>query len=235
MKLKYCLHPLPISDKEEECYAKFQEVKTLSEEELINEISMYAGVSEPQVAMILAARNIVIKQQLEKGNNVRDSIARYYLSIQGKFKNKEDRFDKKRHKVLANISFVKSIRFNFDLLKLTKIRAQGKLPQPIKIYDTASQKTNQYITPSKISTIKGFDMQFEDNDPEQGVFIKNHTETIKVENIIQHSAKDIILFIPDQLPKGSLSIIVAGKNHKKDKIKRGTLPYTVKEAPKHSR
>ena len=76
-------------------------------------------------------------------------------------------------------------------------------------------------------------MQFEDDDPEQGVFIKNNTETIKVENIVQHSAKDIIMFVPDQLPKGSLSIIVVGKSHKKDKIKRGILPYVVQEAPQH--
>ncbi|MCB0212744.1 MAG: DUF4469 domain-containing protein [Anaerolineae bacterium] len=167
-----------------------------------------------------------------EGYSVLTPLVNLGVSIKGVFNSQDDTLDKKRHEVKARVNANKVFK---DIIKNQAQFQQQKpnrpMPQPIEcIIPTSSD--NSTLTPGGGMKLTGYNLQFDEADPAQGIFLVAEDQTrTRVQFMLQNTARELIFLIPNPLTPGPYTLEVKAR-FGNDNIRTGVLetPLAVPEA-----
>jgi hypothetical protein len=107
---------------------------------------------------------------------------------------------------------------------MEKVAPVINVPLPTTLEDIASGTINDTLTPGGVATLAGLRLNFNQDDPQQGVFFIGSSKTEhRAERILTHTGKQIVLMIPADLPSDeyTLEVRVLPKGNKE--VRKGVL------------
>lgn len=184
--------------------AKVNNIRTLGTEQLIEEmIGMGTGVTEIDISAVLLLLEQTIIKCLRRGDSVNiNNLLRLSLSIKGVYPERTETMTvkPKQLKVGATISknFVKKVQ---NQVTLEKCKPKKQTPSDLMVVDQAVGKDKNHLTIGNMITIRGYDLSFNPEMEDEGVFLENpaRAEFIKV-NYTDEIENQKLKFILKDIP-----------------------------------
>lgn len=237
MSIRYILLKNNLNDKKG-YVARVQPIGTLDMDEVIEHM-LHRGstVGRADVLAVLALYHSVIQDLVLQGYNVSTSLANFRVRVQGLFDDWDDKFDRRRHRVVAQTVPGKEFRQAIERkARLTRGRSVGAGPHPRQYTDVNSGARNSTLTPGGIGRLWGWRLKFDPADPDQGIFIRPLEEgrrairsgEVQVRVVAQNEPRVLIFQVPP-LPPGDYRLVVrastcaGGPVHEGDLYERLTV------------
>ncbi len=214
MSLQYSLFNNPLTADTDDLIARTQNVETVEFTEVLKMLTRRGlTTTDTEVESVINELIHTINEVISSGKSVNTPFANYRLSIKGLFEHPDDLFDNSKHKVKVNCNTGKSIKIDYETLKLEKVRAETSQPEIDKFIDYATLIENDRLTPGGTAEIKGELLKLDVSDTEQGIFLiaADSSET-RVENYMRNKPSDIIFIIPTVLASGTYFLEIRNKN-----------------------
>ncbi|MCB0168533.1 MAG: DUF4469 domain-containing protein [Anaerolineae bacterium] len=228
--IKYKTYPNDFLDGEELYRASIVSGNTITLDELFETMSFHHStltVADMQ-AFHTVYKQAILRALLE-GKRIQTDLMSFKLSMRGVFNGPEDYFDPKRHELVILIrpdsDFQDLVRLMANFEKQRAIKPQPELHKYINLRKGAS---NTVLSPSYNGRIEGYNLSFNEDDPQQGLFLiatSGHTNAgieIRLEDLSLATSTKIIFRTPDDLIPGPYKVemrAIFGK----DKMRIGVL------------
>lgn len=210
MSLSYALYPNKVSKGTNAYRALIKGRRKVTLDEIINRMSeRHAGITKGEAMAVLELFMNEVEYILEGGGVVSTPLFYAQCSVSGNFNNSSDYFHKNRHAIKINLrpgnrlkAFAQEIKAN---------RVQCNIPGPIitNITDMSTGVINSQITPGASAIIRGKRLQFNQDDPHQGIFFTGSDNAIyKADNVFLNTFSQLYVVIPETLPEGTYSLEV---------------------------
>lgn len=222
MSLNYSLFNNPLTTDTDDLIARVQNVETVEFQEVMKMLTRRGlTTTDTEAESVINELIHTINEIVSSGKSVNTPFANYRLSIKGVFNHPDDLFESSKHKVKINCNAGKSIKIDYDTLKLEKIRAESAHPDIDKFIDYTTQKEDELITPGGSAEIKGELLKIDSEDTEQGIFfIAGDGTEKKVEIFMRNKPSGIIFNIPEGLLAGNYILEIRNKNNGSNKLRK---------------
>jgi hypothetical protein len=173
---------------------------------------------------------------LQHGARVDTLTATYGVSVRGTFDHEEDSFSLDRHSVNATTNTGPVLTKAFEgWAEVRKAPRQNNAPHLVACMDYATRKKNEIITPGEAAKLSGNRLQFEQADPNQGIFFVNAADNgvTRVSLLLESGPRRIQFKIPAELTDGSYYLQVHTKVDEHGNRLIGELPYLLTVGPLH--
>jgi hypothetical protein len=226
MRIKYYLVENLMTPDPDDCRAQVTGYESVTEKEILEYITRTGSSITPAALKanyeeIIGAHEYFLKQ----GYGINTEFINVRPTIQGVFRNTDDKLDPSRHKIRFRATLGKRYNKTSNEVKTEKVEPVSNAPIISSLEDVVSSTVNESITPGGVATITGIRLKFKQDDPKQGIFLiaSDKTET-RAERILSHNGKQIVFLIPAGLPTDeyTLEIRVLPVNNK-EMLKNGTL------------
>ena len=208
-QVKYKLVPSAFSNGTEKYHASVEPYKSLSLEDIINEMEFRHSslTTSDMVAMFEDFGRTVIKR-IQEGDRVSTDLFQISLSIKGTFNSLDDGFDGNRHKVRICINpsraFKNAVTQN---VRVEKKLSEQPLPKPMWFFNLEGSEPNTVLSPTHMARIKGENLTFDQNDPQQGVFLvpdssPEPASAIRMTHFSQKTSGQVVFRVPEGLAPG---------------------------------
>jgi hypothetical protein len=165
---------------------------------------------------------------LKQGYGINTEFIRIKPVIVGVFDGDDDNFDPARHKIKFKVTLGKRYSHTADDVKTEKIIAPNNGPLPRTFEDLNSESVNETVTPGGTATLCGARLKFHQDNPQEGIFMIDSTNTEHhITKIIGISNATAVFQIPDDLAAGEYSLEVRTRYKNSKKLKTGKLPATL--------
>jgi hypothetical protein len=161
---------------------------------------------------------------LKQGYGINTEFIRVQPTLQGVLKDENDRFDSARHRVRFKVTLGKRYNRTSGEVKVEKTEAASNAPLPVQVEDIASGAVNEALTPGGAASLTGARLQFRQDDPVQGIFLKAAGAEIRVERILSQKGSQVVFLIPDSLEPGEYTLEVRILPRGNKNAKTGMLP-----------
>jgi hypothetical protein len=225
MKIKYYLVECPITPDPNDRRAQISEYEVISEVELFD----YMTRTGSAITMAEAKANYeeiigAMEYFLKQGYGINTEFIHIRPVIPGLFKNDEDRFDYTRHKIKFSTRLGKRYNRTADDVKVEKVEAPSSLPLPVTFEDIASATVNNMMTPDGVASLRGLRLNFNQDDPVQGIFlIDSRKNEYKIGRILSQKGTHIIFQLPRELMPEEYTLEVRMLPRGNKTIKKGML------------
>ncbi|NJK95900.1 MAG: DUF4469 domain-containing protein [Bacteroidales bacterium] len=231
MALSYAIYPNKVLKKNSEIFrALVKNRNTYDLDGIIDQmVERRAGITRGEALATLELFMSEIEFILENGGVVNTPLFYAQCSISGDFKNQEDRFYPSRHKVKINLRPGKRLKALSENIKTTKVKSNVPEPLLTGFTNMGNGAKNSLLTPGVMGIVQGKRLQFDESDPEQGVFLlmEESNRSCKVEEIFKNSFSQLYIKIPGDLKPGSYQLQVRS-NLKTKTLRSGTLHAKLK-------
>jgi len=217
------------SDSNEYIATVNQWVKTDLDQIIDYMVAEGTGLTRPQALAYFEKLIQSFEHFIEIRGGVSTPLFNIRTTITGVFHDKGDKFDPKRHTIQLRISPGSRLKELKSRLKLTKERSQEHTPNPLSFIDYISETKNQMATPQSVATIRGYELKFDPNDVNQGIFFIPENGTKANVRVITYSfirAKEVHFMIP-LLPPGKYTVVVQAIMRGHKKIRGGVLEHII--------
>jgi hypothetical protein len=161
---------------------------------------------------------------LKQGYGINTEFLVIHPVIHGVFRDEDDKFDPKRHKIKFKATLGRRFNHVTDDVKVEKISPPNNLPLPVTVDDLNSGTSNDVITPGGVATLTGTRLKFNQKDLKQGIFLIDSTQNeYRIENLLSHTGSKIILQFPAALAAGEYSLEVRYIPAQSKKMRTGKL------------
>lgn len=186
------------------CVAVTHSNQTYSFEDLLDRM-VWSGSTLTRAEVLGVFEELIrcIEEFVTDGGSVHTPLFTIAPSITGVFKNKKDQFHDNRHQVRLRIQAGARLRDMEQKIKVKKIDPALQKPQIFALYDMASKTCNNILTPGRGATISGKQLQFDEADPEQGIFLisDDTDQAIRISSeLMRNMPKELIFIVPDLQP-----------------------------------
>jgi hypothetical protein len=98
-------------------------------------------------------------------------------------------------------------------VNIIKVESKDKGPRLTNVLDHRSKTSNELLTPGGAVQLEGRRLNFDESDPEQGVFLINTVSQVAVRiELVMHNKPSLIWFeVPQTLPPGTYHLEVRTK------------------------
>ncbi|WP_028974304.1 DNA-binding domain-containing protein [Spirochaeta cellobiosiphila] len=206
--INYYLIKSELDTNQEEPYvAHINHNQVLDQNDLIKVMAhKNTTVTRQDILVVLDLFEEVIEDQLLLGNKISTNLFQFKLSLGGRFKNRTESYDKKKHQLRAlcnlNLSFKKRIS---RLASLTAIQKRKSHIAIDTIMDFGSS-SGRHITPGGLCEIKGYGYSPYEEDKLQIQLIHDDGQVYVVDQIHRILPKSILCNWPSFLPKGIYTV-----------------------------
>jgi hypothetical protein len=209
-QLEYTLHENKLKGDPDSFYAKVSNTGTATIDDLIDEATGSGStLTRAEAYAFLEEFNRAELKFLKAGYRINTEMYNISHSISGIFNNRKDKYDAIRHSVNINVSpgtKLKSIESEFSP---TVIEYTQELPVIDMVKDITSQTANEKLTPGGVADITGHRLSFDNNDPNQGVFLVSIDGlTYRASVFIRLKPSELIFTIPEEAKPGTYFIEV---------------------------
>jgi hypothetical protein len=168
-------------------------------------------IGKGEIIAVLSYFMNVVRYYLQMGFIVDTPFVRYLPGIKGTFASYIDHFDHSKHTLRVNVQTGYQLVDALKEVSVEKIESSVQDPNLLEYTDHNSGKANT-ITPGGVGTIKGYRLDFNLEDQEQGIYLVNGKASYKVKTVARNSRKELIFSIPDRLKRGTYRIELRKKN-----------------------
>lgn len=162
-----------------------------------------------------------------EGHNVLTPLVNLGVSIAGNFKSADAPFDKKIHKVKARANASKVFKDTVE--KQAQVQQQmpnRPMPQPDECI-IPNSADNSTLVPGGGMKLRGHNLQFDEADPQQGIFLVAGDQTrTRIEMVLHNTARELIFLVPHTLTSGPYTLEVRGR-YGNDNVRGGVLERTL--------
>ncbi|MCB9104755.1 MAG: DUF4469 domain-containing protein [Anaerolineales bacterium] len=162
-----------------------------------------------------------------EGNSVLTPLVNLGVSIAGNFRSADDTFDRKRHKVKARVNASKVFKDKVEQqAQVQQQKPNRPMPQPGECI-IPNSADNRTLTPGGGMKLRGHNLQFDEADPQQGIFLVAEDQTrTRVEVVLHNTARELIFLVPNTLTSGSYTLEVRVR-YGNDNVRAGVLESTL--------
>jgi len=187
------------------------------------------GLTRPQALAYFEKLMQSIEHFIEIRGGITTPLFQVRTTISGVFLNKSDMFDPSRHSINLRIRPGFRLKKLKSRLKLEKEISRVHTPFPESFIDTGSETTNRLATPQSIAVLKGDNLKFDPNDPNQGVFFipENGSNASIRTNFYSRIKPSEINFLIPPLPTGNYTIVVQAIMRGHKSIRAGVLEPVI--------
>lgn len=210
MPIRFALYRNPFQKKKEELVARVLPRACAGDREVIDMILLRNnGLTRSEVMAVLEEYTVALEYLLQDGQSVHTSLVKLDASIKGKFRDAQDRFDPKRHKVCLNASPGKRLR---KLLKGAKAyRQEPSSPQPyiesFQHFDT-QLPAHTFLQGIPVR-LRGSYLKINTEREDEGIYLKaQNREVWKVRQLMTNFPGELLFIMPDDIPAGTYQIEV---------------------------
>jgi len=163
-----------------------------------------------------------------EGCNVLTPLVNLGVSIKGNFDSQHDSFDASRHRVEPRVHANAQFKRKFQMIaKVQQQKANRPMPQPEEYINPNNGDDNQMLTRGGGGKLRGHELQFEAEDPNQGIFLIAEDQTrIHIEGILHNTQRELIFLVPNDLAAGEYAVEVRSR-FGTDNIRSGFLEGMV--------
>lgn len=163
-----------------------------------------------------------------EGCNVLTPLVNFGVSIKGNFDSQYDSFDATRHRVEARANANKQLKDK--ILAQARVQQQKPnrpMPQPEECINPNNGDGNEVLTPGGGAKLRGHALQFDVDDPNQGIFlIDSDQNRTRIETMLHNTARELIFLVPNDLTTDDYTIEVRAR-FGSGSIRSGFLDRTV--------
>lgn len=125
------------------------------------------------------------------------------------FTNKEDYFDKNRHRININVQSGPRLQKAIAKTATKKVAARERRPHPKKLKDFTTGSINDELTTGGSAELNGTMLKYDPEDSTQGIFLiaSDGTES-RVEQVLKNWPSLLLFVVPDHLSAGTYSLEV---------------------------
>ena len=165
-----------------------------------------------------------IQGYLQEGSSITTPFANFTSSIRGVFNGSTDAFESGRHAVVPVVNPGARLRdFYRTGIPVNKQEKSTKNPVLLEYLDHNSGERNSIVSPGGIASIKGYRLNFDRADINQGIFFiaQDGSET-RVENLGHNKPSQLMFMIPAGMASGNYILEVRIEH--RGSIVSGRLP-----------
>ncbi len=199
-------------------------IGTISYDQLINRVAdMHTTVSRSELLACFADSDTMIVRLLQEGYNVLTGLVYYTATVQGDFKDESDYFDRSRHHLKPLVLPTKRLNKSLRDAEVEKVLVEKPHPLPWACHDQASGTDNYLLTPGGTARVSGHNMNFEQEDPQQGIFFVDELKIrTQVEQIYWKDQAALVFVVPNLAP-GKYQLTVRGRQRNSEQVREGAL------------
>ena len=225
MPFTYALYPNPLK---ENYKAQAQNIETYALDDVVNQMTREGSILKPtECYAVLNAFFDQLAANLQKGIGFQSDYLRLMPGIKGAFEAKEDSFDPKKHKTVANVSAGKALKKAANKMETKKIDATPPKAAHIKqVQSLASQVQPPEIATGRPIEIKGELLKVDLEQPDEGVFLIHTTtqQTIPLTSIYRNYPSIIQCIVPDALPAGHYYLEIRNRPFRTKTLRTARFP-----------
>ncbi len=167
------------------------------------------GFTKPEIKGILDLFMEEVSDILKEGGSVTTPLFKAQCSIAGSFDGADDYFSSNRHQVRASLKPGTMLREMASQVRPKKTKSNLPRPHINQITDMSTGEVNSSLTPGGPVVINGSRLQFDPDDPDQGVFLVNEAQKyLRITPVFQNSFSSLMLMIPADLQTGTYRLLV---------------------------
>lgn len=231
MALKYWLSENPLTRNRNERVAVTQSLGAYTIEDVIDRmIRAGSSITKAEALATIEEFNQAVLEVLERGYTVNTPLFSIAPSITGVFKNDDDRFDVRRHKVKARFRAGSLLRDMAKNIKVKKVDTTARKPLISSFYDSYSRTANRLLTPGGAATICGKLLKVNEKEEQQGIFFIHNNSgkaTRVTEKLLRNKHGELIFLIPHELVAGAYTVEVRAVIRDVKAIRAGSLRYML--------
>lgn len=212
MTIHYKLQPCSLPGGHKKFRARVKYNRTYTMEDILDLLDYHsAGVSRATLLAVFEEIHLLLERMLLEGNKIETPLGIFGLKIKGYFPSDEARFTDAN---TLEITIVPTERLTKAVTLKAKIRKKpATVPEPsLHSYtNMAHPDSKNILTPGHMARVSGYDLKFDANDPQQGIFlrpVKNGNRSVsagpsvRVEEIGLNTGRQLIFHVPADLPVG---------------------------------
>lgn len=199
--MKYYLVENKLRD-ENNYVARVLATHTVNQASLINKM-LYkrSAIGKTDIVAVLNSFYETIVQCIEDGDTVNLPLFNINYSITGVFKNNEEVFSEKKHKLHLKLKAGKIIKNVLHEVPITKVASPNVHTQITQVVDIGSETTNLQITSEGLFELEGTRLKIAGTDAAVGLyFVSEDGSEIKVTRFSRNTFKNIIAQAPQLFP-----------------------------------
>lgn len=230
MPIRFYLQPNSITPNSHEQFARIAANDTLTADDIIKKaLRRGTTLTETDLKAVMNLLFTVIADEVVDGNVVLLPLVNIRPSISGTFSTITDTFDSTRHSTGASISSGVLLNYKMRDAKTEKISSSQLIPTLLEFKDMDSGSVNHLFTAGGIGQIVGSDLKFNTSNPEEGIFLVNHTTQSQTRiGVLAMRTKGKLLFkIPGTLATGQYSLEVRKAYGNANTIRKGVLNHVL--------
>ncbi|WPP48352.1 HU family DNA-binding protein [Catalinimonas niigatensis] len=210
MPIRFALYRNPFKKNKEERVARVLHRACAGDEEVVKMILLRnSGLTRSEVMAVLEEYTVALEYLLKDGQSVHTSLIKLEASIKGKFRDENDRFDPKRHKVCLNASPGKRLRKLLDREKA--YRQEPSSPQPyiegFQHFD--SQLPAHHFLPGIPVRLSGSYLKINPEKEDEGIYLKAANNKLwKISQLVTNFPGELLFMMPEGMPAGTYQLEV---------------------------
>ena len=232
MSSSYKLYKSNYSNGDDQYYAKVQHHEVMTEEDIVNMMMLNGSpFSKADTQAVIDKYHDTINIAAGNGWQIVTRNVRYSFTIKGVFNSPQDQFDPSRHQITATVQpgsdFKQAVENGIPIEKKATYKKRPEVDGYVNLYKGASDAE---LSPSHNARIYGHHLRFDQDDPDQGLFIlpvdgngiTNDNQAVQVEEFTRIAPKEITFRVPDDLNPGHYKLEVRAK-YRKSSLRTGEL------------
>jgi hypothetical protein len=225
MKIKYYLVANLISSDSNDRRAQVVDYEVITETEIFEYMTREgSSITMAEAKANYEALTGAFDYFLNQGYGFNTEFIKIRPVILGVYQDDNDKFDPTRHAIKYKASLGKRYARAAENVKVEKIAQPSNTPLPTNVEDLASGTVNDILTPEGVATLTGLRLKFNQDDPQQGIFLIDSAKNeYRVEKILNLTNTKVIFQTPASLnaDEYTLEVRILLKGNKN--IKKGAL------------
>jgi hypothetical protein len=231
MPINYFLYENNLGTRPDSYAARVLDTGLITQKDIIDEmLQRGTSATRPDILGVLALYEQVICYFLQQGYRIDTPLVSHFLAVKGNFKDKDDRFNQARHKLIAKTSPGPKLQEAVDKPLPTRKQANKQsAPYPQECLDHATRRTNERLTPGEPAQVTGRRLKINPDDPLQGLYLCHQPtgSEIKITRLLYNKPSELCFIVPKDLPPGRYQLEIRAQTRAKVPIRTGRLPYTL--------
>jgi hypothetical protein len=203
MSLPYSLYENPFRKKEYMATPRPRRIYKLKDLAKRMEPAYGRRFSETELLNFFEFLSREVEDILQEGSSIHLPLVKISASISGKFKDTQDKFDARRHKVEVNVNPGPRLKGMAKGIKTTKVMPSQPHPCIKEVHDLVQDCKNTALTIGHPAKLFGIHLKLNEADPRQGIFfINEEKQAFPATNIYHNTPSRLFFKVPEALAPG---------------------------------
>jgi hypothetical protein len=229
MPIRFALYANPFKKDQPERVARVVPKACLGDEDVL-EMMLHrnTGLSRSEIMAVLEEYGLALEYLLQEGYSVHTSLMKLETSLQGKFRDENDRYDPKRHRLKLNITPGKRLRAVFKNQKAYRQAATTPRPRIEVLLHFDPELPPHHLQPGMALRLQGHHLKVDPAREDEGIFLLAAGQpSLKIRQLITNTPSELLVVLPTELPASTYRLEVRTRVGNSTELRTGTYPQPL--------